>query len=218
MELCLTGVELATIDGLPLIEPTTVTFPHGITALVGSNGAGKSTLLRAIVGLHPLTAGTIRLGAIDHRRDRTAFLAQSVFVPQNFTGYPEMTGEEFLTYFLRLRGVRRGDATRRAQEWLAAVGMEQAGRRKTATYSQGMLQRLGFAYAMQSNAELCVMDEPFAGIDPEGRDALTALLFRASSTCVTLLSTHHLEDVQTRGGAIARIAAHSLVLHRALAS
>ena len=139
--LYLTDVKLATIDRLPLIGPATVAFPPGVTALVGSNGAGKSTLLRAIFGLHPLTAGTIRLGSLDYRRDRRAFLTQSVFVPQNFAAYPEMTGTEFLSYFLRLRGVSRGEAANRAEEWLAAVGMEQAGRLKTATYSQGMAVR-----------------------------------------------------------------------------
>lgn len=72
------------------------------------------------------------------------------------------------------------DAAERSREWLAAVGLQRAGGNKTGAYSQGMLQRLGFAYGMQCGAALCVLDEPFAGVDPDGRAALTEQLFQSS--------------------------------------
>ena len=78
-----------------------------------------------------------------------------------------------------------------------------------------MLQRVGFAYAMQSEAPLCVMDEPFAGVDPEGRAALTALMFEAARDRVILLSTHHIDEVTNRGAAVARLADRSFTLERA---
>ena len=210
MELSLDGLTLATRNGSPLITTATMTFSPGVTALLGSNGAGKSTLLRAIVALHPLQAGTVRLGRYDHRRDRSDFLAHAVFVPQNFTTYPDLTAIEFLTYFLRLRGAAKGDARERATYWLSAAGLQSAANQRTGVFSQGMLQRVGFAYAMQSEAPLCVMDEPFAGVDPEGRAALTDLMFDAARTRVILLSTHHIEEVTSRGAAVARIADRSL--------
>ncbi|MEO8561338.1 MAG: ABC transporter ATP-binding protein [bacterium] len=212
MELHFDGLTLATRDRTRLIAPTTVTISPGVTALLGSNGAGKSTLLRAIVALHPLEAGTVRLGRYDHRRDHAEFLAHAVFMPQNFTAYPDLTAKEFLTYFLRLRGVSKVEANQRASYWLSAVGLEKATNQRTGVFSQGMLQRVGFAYAMQSEAALYVMDEPFAGVDPEGRAALTDLMFDVARDRVVLLSTHHIEEVTSRGAAVARIADGALSL------
>lgn len=81
MNLDLVGVDLAAPDGAPLIRAATLAIAEGVTALIGGNGAGKSTLLRAIFGLHPLSAGMIRFGDYDHRRDRRAFLTHAAFVP-----------------------------------------------------------------------------------------------------------------------------------------
>ncbi|MFP2905396.1 ATP-binding cassette domain-containing protein [Pyxidicoccus sp. 3LFB2] len=212
MRLVLDNVEIAAPDGRPLIAASSLAFGSGVTALLGENGAGKSTLLKTIFALHALKGGTIHFGPHDHLRDRRAFLEHAVFMPQNFTAYPELTGREFLHYFLRMRGVSKRETRERAGEWLAAVGLEPASEKKTGTYSQGMLQRLGFAYAMQSGAALCVMDEPFAGVDPDARAKLTELLFAASAQRVTLLCTHHVEEMTERGAATASVAGGRLSL------
>lgn len=218
MDLVLDSVEIAAPDGRTLIASASLAFRKGVTTLIGENGAGKSTLLRALFALHPLKSGTIRFGSHDHRRNRKAFLEQAVFMPQNFAAYPELTGREFLEYFLRLRGVSKRAAVDRARGWLAAVGIENAAETKTATYSQGMLQRLGFAYAMQSGARLCVLDEPFAGVDPDARIALMNLLFDTSADRVTILCTHHVEEMVERGAAIVRIAGGRIAVDRPAAA
>lgn len=212
MELVLDGVEIATPDGRPLIAATSVTFEPGVTTLIGANGSGKSTLLRALFGLHPIGAGSIRFGPHDHRRDRRAFLERAVFMPQDFTAYPELSAREFLGYFLRLRGLSKRAADDRCREWLAAVGLEHAADQRAGTFSPGMLQRLGFAYALQTGASLCVMDEPFAGVDPDARAALAELLFDDALDRVTLLCTHHVAEMAERGAACARIAGGRITL------
>jgi ABC-type multidrug transport system ATPase subunit len=210
LDLTLDRIELATPDGAPLLVAASAAFGPGVTALTGRNGAGKSTLLRAVFGLHPLAGGTVRFGPYDHVRDRAAFLERAAFMPQNFTAYPELTGREFLVYFLRLRAVARREADERAREWLGAVGLGKAGEMRTGTYSQGMLQRLGFAYAMQTGAPLCVMDEPFAGVDPDARAALTDLLFDGMEGRTVLLTTHHVEEMTERGASVARVSGGSV--------
>jgi ABC-2 type transport system ATP-binding protein len=206
MELVFEGVDITAPDGRPLITAASLALGPGVTAVLGGNGAGKSTMLRTLFALHPLQGGSIRFGPHDHLRNRRAFLEHSVFMPQNFTAYPELTGREFLQYFLKMRGVPVSEAKPQADAWLAAVGLEHAASQKTGTYSQGMLQRLGFAYALQSRAPLCVMDEPFAGVDPDARARLTELLFETSSQRVTLVCTHHVEEMTERGAATVRIA------------
>lgn len=212
MDLVVDDVEIVAPDGRPLITSASVAFHPRVTALIGENGAGKSTFLRAIFALYPLKAGTIRFGPHDHRQNRKAFLEHAVYMPQNFTAYPELTGVEFLSYFLRLRDVSRREATDRAREWLASVGLDHAADKRTGSYSPGMLQRLGFAYAMQTRAPLCVMDEPFAGVDPQTRAALTDLLFDTSADRVTIICTHHVEEMAGRNAIIARIAGGAIAV------
>lgn len=198
-------------DGRSLIVAANVRFHSGVTALIGSNGSGKSTLLRALATLHPLTGGAILLDGLSGVRDRRAFLERLVFLPQNFATYPDLTGREFLVYSLRLRGAGRAQARSSADAWLHAVGLRHAADTKTGAYSQGMRQRLGFAYAMQLDVALYLLDEPFAGVDQESRATMTDMLFRLSGNRIVIVSTHHVDEMFARGAAVARIADGTLV-------
>jgi ABC-2 type transport system ATP-binding protein len=205
LRLTLSDLRIAAPDGRPLIAASGATFLPGVTALVGANGAGKSTLLRTIATLLPPAGGSIVLDGLNAARDRRAFLQQLAFMPQNFSTYPDLTGQEFLEYALELRGAGRRQARAVAAEWLTAVGLPQAARTKTGAYSQGMLQRLGFAYTMQMEVGLYLLDEPFAGVDPESRNAMTDLLFRMCAESIVIVSTHHVDEMEARGAAIACI-------------
>lgn len=194
---------VAAVDGRPLLYAPDMTFHHGVTALVGPNGAGKSTFLRALATLHPVESGSIILDT--PAQDRRAILDNLIFLPQNFASYPDMTGQEVLEYYLQLRGAGRKQARSVATAWLEAVGLVQARNARTGTYSQGMLQRLGFAYAMQVDVRLYLLDEPFAGVDPETREALTDLLFSFCGDRTVIVCTHHVDEMVSRGAAIARV-------------
>ena len=124
--LTLSDVLITSPDGRPLVEACDVHFGPGVTALAGANGCGKSTLLRAIARLHPVSRGSIQLGRMGEDRGRRSFLEKLAFLPQNFTTYPDLTGQEFLEYSLRLRGARRGEARRIAASWMEAVGLRGA--------------------------------------------------------------------------------------------
>jgi ABC-2 type transport system ATP-binding protein len=210
VNLSLRGLHVAAPDGRSLIRASHVKFGPGVTALVGPNGAGKSTLLRALATLHP-AGGSILLNGIDSAREPRKFLEQLVYLPQNFATYPELTGQEFLEYALQLRGAARREARSVATAWLEAVGLRQAAKTKTGAYSQGMRQRLGFAYAMQLDVTLYLMDEPFAGVDPESRNTMTDLLFRLGGDRIAIVSTHHVDEMFARGAGFAKIAEGELV-------
>ena len=204
--LSLEDVVVAAPDGRKLIAAANARFNPGVTALIGPNGAGKSTLLRTLATLHPLGGGSVLLNGLNSVLDRKAFLDRIAFLPQNFATYPELTGREFLVYSLRLRGSGRSAARSIADVWLQAVGLAGAADAKTGAYSQGMRQRLGFAYAMQLDVALYLLDEPFAGVDPESRDALSDLLFRLAADRIVIVSTHHVDEMFSRGASFARIA------------
>jgi ABC-2 type transport system ATP-binding protein len=212
VRLTLSDVRIAAPDGRTLMTAEQALFERGVTALVGANGAGKSTLLRTLATLNPPEAGSILLNGVDAVREHRAYLDQLAFLPQNFSTYPDLTGQEFLEYSLELRGCKRREARSVAAEWLQTVGLGNAARTKTGAYSQGMLQRLGFAYAMQMDVPLYLLDEPFAGVDPETRNALTDLLFRTCADRIVVVSTHHVDEMEARGAAFAHIAGGSLLV------
>jgi len=208
----LSGLRIAAPDGRTLIDLPNLSFCAGVTALIGANGSGKSTLLRTLATLHTAASGCIVLNGIDSLREHRAYLEKLVYLPQNFGAYPELTGQEFLEYALRLRGSRKQESRAVAAAWLEAVGLRQAARTRTGAYSQGMRQRLGFAYAMQLDVALYLLDEPFAGVDPESRQTMTDLLFRLAAGRIAIVSTHHVDEMHSRRAAFARIAEGKLVL------
>lgn len=206
----LKNLTIAAPDGRRLLTQTDYVFRPGVTALIGANGVGKSTLLRAIATVHPLVSGNILIGQLDSQQQRARYLEQMMFLPQTFSAYPELTGREFLEYFLRLRGAGRKDAMHVSSAWLQQVNLQWAGGARTGTYSQGMLQRLGIAYALQVDAQAYVLDEPFAGVDPENREALIDLLFVVGSSKVVLITTHEIEDMVRVGARIVRVNGETL--------
>ena len=207
----LRNLQVSTPDGRALLHSSDITIGPGVTALAGPNGSGKSTLLRTLAALQPAAGGTIVLDGTDSARDARAFRERVVYLPQNFATYPELTGQEFLEYSLRLRGAGRGEARSLAEAWLDAVGLRAAAKSKTAAYSQGMRQRLGFAYAMQLEVSLYLLDEPFAGVDPESLNSMSDMLFHLAADRIAIVSTHHLDEMYSRGANFVRIADGELV-------
>jgi ABC-2 type transport system ATP-binding protein len=182
-----------------------MTFGPGISVLTGSNGAGKSTLLRTIATLHPLDGGAISLGTWQADRDRRKYLSHLMFMPQNFATYPSLTGEEVLMYALRLRGASVKQARAVAGEWLRALGLEANAKTATGAYSQGMRQRLGFAYTLQTAASLYLLDEPFSGVDAEWRPIMLDLLFQICADPIAIVVSHDPEELVKRGGRTVRL-------------
>jgi ABC-2 type transport system ATP-binding protein len=134
-----------------------------------------------------------------------------MFMPQTFAAYPDLTGSEFLEYSLCLRGGRSKQSRHIAGQWLEQVGLTHVGKARVISYSQGMLQRLGMAYTFQVKASAYLLDEPFAGVDPESRSSLIELLFQIGQTSVVIVSTHHLDEMQYYGAKVVRIQERTFV-------
>ncbi|WP_317215931.1 ABC transporter ATP-binding protein [Gluconobacter sp. GP1] len=193
-ELHISNLSITTTTGDLLVHVENAVFHEGVTALIGHNGAGKSTFLQYLSGLRSVPKGCVRLDGRDLASDRSSYLERIVYQPQNFSAYPELSGVEFLIFFAVLRGYRRRDAKMLARYWLERVGLPVT-RQPTAQYSQGMLQKLGFAYALQSGAPLCILDEPFAGVDPDARKALLEIAATTRDR-IFLICTHHVDEMR----------------------
>ena len=195
---------MLTIRDLVKVYPGPVTalqgisldVPPGMFGLLGPNGAGKTTLMRILSGLLEPTSGQIGLDDHDVLADPEWLWARLGYLPQDFGFYPHLTGEQMLTYLLKLKGVEApGGLKNLCAELLDRVNLTYAAKRKVKTYSGGMRQRLGIAQAIAGDPRLIIVDEPTAGLDPEERLRFYRLLAELAADRIVLLSTHIVEDV-----------------------
>jgi ABC-type multidrug transport system ATPase subunit len=195
---------MLTIRDLVKVYPGPVTalqgigldVPPGMFGLLGPNGAGKTTLMRILSGLLEPTSGQIALDGHDVLADPQWLWARLGYLPQDFGFYPHLTGEQMLTYLLKLKGVEApGGLKNLCAELLDRVNLSYAAKRKVKTYSGGMRQRLGIAQAIAGDPRLIIVDEPTAGLDPEERLRFYRLLAELAADRIVLLSTHIVEDV-----------------------
>lgn len=178
----------------PALWQVDASFPVGsLSAVVGPNGAGKSTLLKAVLGLVPTDAGRIEVTGGTGRAD-LAYVPQAESVDWDF---PISVAEVVAMGRYRAAGWFRriGRADRAiAADCLERVGMSAFARRQIGQLSGGQRQRVFLARALAQQAEVLVMDEPFAGIDARTQADLLALLQGLGTQGDTVTSTivvHH---------------------------
>ena len=164
--------------------------PGEVYGLLGPNGSGKSTTLKIILGLVSPTRGRTEIFGCNSRsvesREAVGFL------PENPYFYKYLTGEETLRFFGKLCGWRGARLKKRIGELLELVGLTNARNRRLATYSKGMLQRIGLAQALINEPRLVVLDEPTAGVDPAGSREIRNLIVDLKQRGITVLLSSHL--------------------------
>ena len=166
-----------------------------IYGLVGRNGAGKTTLIRIVCGLQRPSAGTYRLWgtrsdspAITGMRRRMSAIVES---PSMYMG---LSAIDNIRQQYRILGRPSMDG---AEMLLELVGLGDTGRKKAASFSLGMKQRLGIAIALAGDPDLLVLDEPTNGLDPQGIIELRELLLRLNRErqITLLISSHNLDEL-----------------------
>ena len=178
----------------PVLEHASCEAPAGsLTAIVGPNGAGKSTLLKAALGLIPIAAGEATFWGrpLKEVRGRVGYVPQRSEVDWDFPvtagGVVEMGLYREIGWFLPVRAKHRA----RAAEALDRVGLADYAGRQIARLSGGQQQRVFLARALVQNADLYLMDEPFAGVDAATERAIVELLHDLRSRGKSVLAVHH---------------------------
>lgn len=180
-------------DRHPAVHHVSAEIPAGeITAIVGPNGAGKSTLLKALLGLAPRVEGRIECTA-----KRIAYLPQQAEIDRSF---PISTLDTVLLgRWSRFGGF--GAATpadlHDAQHAIEAVGLSGFERRPIDTMSVGQFQRVLFARLLLQDADLVLLDEPFAAIDSKTVADLMVVIRRWQAEKRTVVAVlHDLDQVR----------------------
>ena len=154
-------------SGLAVVDRLSFTvFKGDVFGFLGQNGAGKSTTIRMLLTLIRPSGGQIGLFGKDLTHHRNDILSRVGAVIEKPDLYKYLSGLENLTLFARLSG--KSLTRRELLLKLGMVGLEERGRDKVKTYSQGMKQRLGIAVALVHDPDLIILDEPTNGLDPQG--------------------------------------------------
>ncbi|CAD0184248.1 putative zinc transport system ATP-binding protein AdcC [Ruegeria sp. THAF57] len=167
--------------------------PGAMTAIIGPNGAGKSTLLKAALGIvSPLSGQVTVFGKpLDKQRERIAYVPQRASVDWDFPARVIDVVLMGLSGQLGLLGRVRFRHISRAMDCLHRVGMRDFADRQIGQLSGGQQQRVFLARALAQDAELYLLDEPFAGVDAATEKAIIAVLKDLKTAGKTVVAVHH---------------------------
>ena len=166
-----------------------------VFCFLGPNGAGKSTTIRMILTLLMPTAGSIEIFGKNLYKNRHAVLSQVCGIVEKPDFYLYLSAYKNLEILGSMtRSVRKEEI----MEALDVVGLKSRAFEKVKTFSHGMKQRLGIAQALLTEPELIILDEPTAGLDPQGMKEVRGLIKKlASEKQMTIfLSSHLLSEVE----------------------
>lgn len=172
-----------------VLTDLTFTLPKGkLSAVVGPNGAGKSTLLKALIGLEKPLTGKVQFSVPS---SRVAYVPQRNLIDWDF---PISVFDVVLMgrYISKgLFGFLRKKDKEKAKQALIKVGLEEFADRQISELSGGQQQRVFIARALAEEAEIYLMDEPFAAIDAATEKSLFAILRSLCDEGKTVVVVHH---------------------------
>ena len=186
------------IEAACILSNVDLTIHEGeFVAILGSNGSGKTTLMRAILGLLPVTSGTVDLFGFPLKRFRAWH--KLAYVPQRLHSARRRPVDRRAGH--RHRHPQRGDR-QRVTTALEQVGLAERRRDRCDKRSGGQQRRAMIASALAKNADLYVLDEPTAGVDAESQIRIAEAFSRLRTAGRTvILITHELgpfADLATR--------------------
>jgi ABC-2 type transport system ATP-binding protein len=178
------------LDGLDL-----TVHAGEVHAFLGPNGAGKTTTIRILLGLLKADGGRAVLLGGDPWRDAVELHTRLAYVPGDVTLWPGLTGGEIIDLLARLRGPGSAVDPKRRQELIERFDLDPA--KKARAYSKGNRQKVALIAALASDAELLLLDEPTAGLDPLMEAAFRECINNERHDGRTvLLSSHILSEAE----------------------
>ena len=179
-----------------------------VLVVLGPNGAGKTSTVETLEGYRRPAAGRVRVLGLDPLADHAALTARMGVMLQRGGVYPMLGPRRVLDLFGRYYA-----RPRRTDELLELAGLRRVASTPWRHLSGGEQQRLSLALALVGRPEVAFLDEPTAGVDPEGRLAVRAVVagLREQGVCV-VLTTHELGEAETMADRIVILAGGRVVV------
>ncbi len=173
--------------------------PGQVVGVLGVNGAGKTTLLRCLAGIAGIDKGNIYYGGQVFRRDRLDLRKQLYFMPDFPYLFWEQTIIRNIAMILRLYEADGEGVEKRVADLLGEFDLLPLALRQVSSLSRGQLYKVGLVAMLAVDAELWLLDEPFAsGMDPNGIDAFKTHVKEAVKRGRTVLYTTQILDIAER--------------------
>ncbi|KAJ3191886.1 hypothetical protein HK101_007320 [Irineochytrium annulatum] len=185
------GTPKVAVSGMTLAVEQGVVF-----GLLGPNGAGKTTLISILTGLYGASDGKARLAGFDLEKE-TGMVHRSIGVcPQHDILWDDLTVEEHLLFYARLKGITPAEEAAVVTRALADVKLEAFRHRLTKGLSGGEKRRLSIAIALVGSPGVVFLDEPTTGLDPEVRRLIWDIISTAKAGKTIILTTHSMEEAE----------------------
>ena len=193
------GVDVA---GRTLLDHVTLSVAPGeILAITGVSGSGKTVLAHALAGVRHPDRGQVRVG--DTVLDiGTEFSLRPSLVTQDFGLVAVLTATETVGLPLQSLSLTKDEIRERTLYWLSQLGLESCAKRPVSDLSGGQRQRVAIARAFAKGADVVVMDEPTAELDPVNRGLLVRLLDAECARGVAVVVVTHESDLVERADTV----------------
>eukprot|EP01064_Diplonema_japonicum_P009611 TRINITY_DN17087_c0_g1_i1.p1 TRINITY_DN17087_c0_g1~~TRINITY_DN17087_c0_g1_i1.p1 ORF type:complete len:1544 (+),score=393.35 TRINITY_DN17087_c0_g1_i1:77-4708(+) len=189
--------------GMVAVSELHLSIPVGCFGLLGANGAGKTTTIKMLTGEVAPTSGdaTFRLNGDEYSilSNQKSINHHIGLCPQFDAILGEMTGEEMITFFARLKGI----SLDKVEDFVTLVGLTGQETRPCGTYSGGNKRKLSVALALMGAPEVIFLDEPSTGVDPKSRRVLWDVIKHVAKKRTVVLTTHSMEEVDALSSRIA---------------
>ncbi len=164
-----------------------------VVGLLGPNGAGKTTTFHIIVGLTLPDSGSVKLNDEDITRLPMFLRARGgiSYLPQETSVFRKLTVEENLMAILETLPIPAHERRRRCESLLEDLGITQVRRSYGYTLSGGECRRVEIARSLVISPSFILLDEPFAGIDPQAVDDIQKIIAHLKSRKIGVLITDH---------------------------
>ncbi|QQT24928.1 ABC transporter ATP-binding protein [Sphingobacterium spiritivorum] len=184
-------------NGVKALDHVNLEITPGMFGLLGPNGAGKSSLMRTIATLQKPDSGSIQFDHINVLQNQMELRKVLGYLPQEFGVYPNLSAQELLQYFARLKGISSGsDREKIIKRVLEVTNLWDVRNKSVSGYSGGMKQRFGIAQLLLNDPKLIIVDEPTAGLDPAERHRFLNVLREIGTNHTVIFSTHIVDDVR----------------------
>ncbi|MEM1392519.1 MAG: ATP-binding cassette domain-containing protein [Cyanobacteria bacterium P01_H01_bin.150] len=186
------GAQKAILDDVSLVIET-----GQLVALVGGSGAGKSTLMKSLLGIAPVTSGSVYLNGDNLRRNWAVYRSQIGYVPQDDIVHPDLRVEEVLAYACRLRLPPDTNVKAVVERTLEQIKLTHVRTNFIRNLSGGQRKRVSIGVELLADPKLFFLDEPTSGLDP-GLDKEMMRLLRelADQGRTVVLVTHATANIE----------------------
>jgi ABC-2 type transport system ATP-binding protein len=181
-------------DLVAVKELTLEVYEGEVFGFLGPNGAGKTTSINMMCGLLKPDAGQVYVHGQPIRSGDAKAAARVGVCPQNIVLWNTLTCMEQLIFIGEMYGVPRRVARQRSRSLLEIMGLAEKHNKLAETLSGGMKRRLNLILALVHDPDILVLDEPEAGLDPQGRLMVREYIRSLARQKTVILTTHNMDE------------------------